>query len=69
MKKKVADLGDMNTKLGLTVSKQQQLIDAHAKDAEALERKWRRKCEGLTRQLRELRRLEPRQFRCRSPAG
>ena len=54
MKKKVADLGDMNTKLGLTVSKQQQLIDAHAKDAEALERKWRRKCEGLTRQLREL---------------
>lgn len=50
-KKKVADLGDMNTKLSLTVSKQQQLIEAHAKDLQKVEQKWRRKCDSLAREL------------------
>jgi chromosome segregation ATPase len=50
-KKKVADLGDLNTKLGLTVSKQQHIIETHAKDLQKVEQKWRRKCEVLSREL------------------
>lgn len=50
-KKKVADLGDMNTKLGLTVSKQQHIIETHAKGLQKIEQKWRRKCDSLAREL------------------
>jgi chromosome segregation ATPase len=50
-KKKVADLGDMNTKLGLTVSKQQQIIDTHVRDRQKVEQKWKRKCDALAREL------------------
>ena len=50
-KKKVADLGDMNTKLSLTVSKQQQIIETHAKDVQKVEQKWRRKYDTIAREL------------------
>ena len=50
-KKRIADMGDMATKLGLTVSKQQQAIDSNRKDLQKVEGKWRRKCEALAREL------------------
>ena len=50
-KKKIADMGDMSTKLSLTVSKQQQQIDTNQKALQKVESKWRRKCDALAREL------------------